>query len=440
MHRDLKPENAIAGPDGAVTVIDLGLAWREGMTRHTDTGAAVGSVGYMAPEQVEGRAVGAAADVWALGVMLYEWIAGKRPFARARPAEEAAAMLVGVYARLDAADRRTDRRARGSRGALPRARPGRAPHGRGAGRRDRRDDRLDGRPRRRARRRRRRSARRTSSAWRASACSGSSAWRARRGAGKPFVAIALCDRGLAYAPDHPALLALVATAERGTQPAKPKRNWHLIGALALGLGGGAALVYVSMPGRHAHRAPEVTTTTTTGTTTGPATEADKELFRDFLGLFGRALAHGEAAAPAQPGETPTTARGWLQLASSQTPPEAVISIRHALALNPAWPEAQGALCIALAAAKDPGALAPCDTAVHARPGDTNVLAARGAAHLAAQDFTDAIADLDRVIAADPDPKWRRLRARARDGAGDREGAQKDLDDACQLGDAAACRR
>ena len=81
-------------------MIDLGLAWREGMTRHTDTGAAVGSVGYMAPEQVEGRAVDARADVWALGVMLYEWIVGKRPFARARPAEEAAAMLVGVYARL----------------------------------------------------------------------------------------------------------------------------------------------------------------------------------------------------------------------------------------------------------------------------------------------------------------------------------------------------
>ena len=57
VHRDLKPENAIAGPDGAITVIDLGLAWREGMTRHTDTGAAVGSVGYMAPEQIEGHAV-----------------------------------------------------------------------------------------------------------------------------------------------------------------------------------------------------------------------------------------------------------------------------------------------------------------------------------------------------------------------------------------------
>ena len=59
VHRDLKPENAIAQPDGAITVIDLGLAWRDDMTRHTETGAAVGSVGYMSPEQIDGREVNA---------------------------------------------------------------------------------------------------------------------------------------------------------------------------------------------------------------------------------------------------------------------------------------------------------------------------------------------------------------------------------------------
>ena len=106
VHRDLKPENAIAAPDGSITVIDLGLAWREGMTRHTDTGTAVGSVGYMAPEQIEGRTVDGRTDVWALGVILYEMIAGKRPFSRARPAEEAAAALLGSCPRLTAADRR----------------------------------------------------------------------------------------------------------------------------------------------------------------------------------------------------------------------------------------------------------------------------------------------------------------------------------------------
>src|SRR4029077_12903712 len=97
VHRDLKPENAIASPDGSVTVIDLGLAWRDGMTRHTETGAAVGSVGYMAPEQIDGRRVDGRADVWALGVMIYEWIAGKRPFQRARPTEEAAAVVLGAF-------------------------------------------------------------------------------------------------------------------------------------------------------------------------------------------------------------------------------------------------------------------------------------------------------------------------------------------------------
>src|SRR5690606_4947834 len=108
VHRDVKPENVIAGPDGHVTLIDLGLAWREGMTRHTEGGAAVGTIGYMAPEQIEGREVGAPADVWAIGVMLHEWIAGTRPFARARPGEEAAAALVGGAARLTSVDRRVD--------------------------------------------------------------------------------------------------------------------------------------------------------------------------------------------------------------------------------------------------------------------------------------------------------------------------------------------
>jgi hypothetical protein len=52
----------------------------------------------------------------------------------------------------------------------------------------------------------------------------------------------------------------------------------------------------------------------------------------------------------------------------------------------------------------------------------------------------AIADLDAVVAADPAPKWRRLRARARAAAGDEAGAQKDLENACQMGDAVACQQ
>ncbi len=434
VHRDLKPENAIAGPDGTITVIDLGLAWRDGMTRHTDTGAAVGSVGYMAPEQVEGRPVDAAADVWALGVMLYEWIAGKRPFARARPAEEAAAVLVGAYARLDATDRRCD--------------PALA---------DLIERCLDKEP-----------AKRPSAVALLAAIDAMIDWTAAPDAERaavaadplayqqriasfrvqrlerlareavdardPFRAIALCDRGLAYAPDHAGLLAIVTEAEvatRVSQPAAPpKRNTQLVAGLGLGLAGAAAVVYFLVPARHA----EVATTVTKSGSAG-----DTELATSFIGLFDQALAQRDPA-PVTPGEQPTTARGWLRLASTQPPTDAVASIRHALALNPAWPEAQGALCVALAAAKDPGALEPCDVAVRARPGDTSALAARGAARIAVARFTEALADLDRVVAADPDPRWRRLRAKAREGAGDHAGARKDLDDACQLGDAAACKQ
>jgi predicted Zn-dependent protease len=165
---------------------------------------------------------------------------------------------------------------------------------------------------------------------------------------------------------------------------------------------------------------------------------DTELATSFIGLLDHALSQSDPA-PVTPGELPTTARGWLRLASTQQPTDAVASVRHALALNPAWPEAQAALCVALAAAKDPGALEPCDIAVRARPGVPSVLAARGSVLITAARFTDALADLDRVVAADPDPRWRRLRAKAREGAGDPAGAAVDLADACQLGDAAACK-
>ena len=106
IHRDLKPENVMLTPDGRVVVVDLGLAWGPDLSRHTAEGTAVGSVPYMSPEQIEGSGVGTAADIWALGVMLYELVAGKRPFARTRASEEAAAALVGSYAPLDAVDPR----------------------------------------------------------------------------------------------------------------------------------------------------------------------------------------------------------------------------------------------------------------------------------------------------------------------------------------------
>jgi len=80
VHRDVKPENVMILPDGRVKLIDFGLArWPES-SRLTGQGQVAGTLDYMAPEQIEGEDVGPEADLWALGVVLYELVAGRHPF------------------------------------------------------------------------------------------------------------------------------------------------------------------------------------------------------------------------------------------------------------------------------------------------------------------------------------------------------------------------
>jgi tetratricopeptide (TPR) repeat protein len=108
VHRDLKPENVFLTRDGVVKLLDFGLAKlahprldlqlvssASTLAQGVDTGAGVilGTVGYMAPEQVRGQPVDHRADLFALGCVLHEMVTGKRPFRGATPADTISAIL-----------------------------------------------------------------------------------------------------------------------------------------------------------------------------------------------------------------------------------------------------------------------------------------------------------------------------------------------------------
>src|SRR5215472_10625051 len=81
IHRDLKPSNLMITRDDVVKVMDFGIAKRQGVTGATKVSStSIGSPLYMAPEQILGRPVDSRTDIYALGITLYELLAGQRPF------------------------------------------------------------------------------------------------------------------------------------------------------------------------------------------------------------------------------------------------------------------------------------------------------------------------------------------------------------------------
>ncbi|MEM9381011.1 MAG: serine/threonine-protein kinase, partial [Planctomycetota bacterium] len=98
-HRDVKPSNVLAAPDGRVLLLDFGLAVTSDSGRLTRTGAQLGSLPYMAPEQVAGRTTDVRVDVYGLGLVLHELLTLRPAFAAGAPDALAVAIQRGVSLR-----------------------------------------------------------------------------------------------------------------------------------------------------------------------------------------------------------------------------------------------------------------------------------------------------------------------------------------------------
>ena len=138
VHRDVKPENVLLADDGRVKVADFGLA-RSQLASGADSstqGVVMGTVAYLAPEQVESGGADARSDVYAAGIVLFEMLTGAPPFAGDTPMSVAyqhvttdvpppSTLVPGLAPALDglvlAATDRDPRRAARRRGGVPAA-------------------------------------------------------------------------------------------------------------------------------------------------------------------------------------------------------------------------------------------------------------------------------------------------------------------------------
>jgi tetratricopeptide (TPR) repeat protein len=91
VHRDVKPGNLLVAGDGTLRVADFGVASAAGLASLTATGTVLGTAGYLAPEQARGEATSPATDLYALGVVAFELLTGRRPFESESPTAEATA-------------------------------------------------------------------------------------------------------------------------------------------------------------------------------------------------------------------------------------------------------------------------------------------------------------------------------------------------------------
>ncbi len=101
VHRDIKPANVMLTSDGTVKIVDFGLATLAGQARLTRTGQAVGTAAYMSPEQARGAAADQRSDLWSLGVVIYEMLAGRLPFSGGSEQAVLYAVLNGKMAALE---------------------------------------------------------------------------------------------------------------------------------------------------------------------------------------------------------------------------------------------------------------------------------------------------------------------------------------------------